>query len=176
MRQVLGILLLMDGLLLAAAAWMGGDWVVNTQIGYITSALVMGGSMLGYAQMVRSRLASGAIPYIDDREMIDRIDDPHQLYEAASSEPEIPANAETLKATIREEKARHKVHRRSLGETVRDSRAAMSLYRLGAYGVLIVGFLYLRGHHLLQIAPYLIGISLPIAVIPAALMLQKERA
>jgi len=175
MRRVLGMLLLMDVPVLAVAAWMGGDLLANTQVAYVTSALVMGASMFSYARMVRHRLVAGAIPDVDNREMIDRIDDPHGLYEEeAPAEPEAPATAETIKAAIRKEKAHRKEHRRSIGATLQDSRAAMSLYRLGAYGVLIFGFFYLRGHHLLHPIPYLVGLSLPIAVIVGTLMLQKE--
>ena len=175
MRWVLGMLLLMDVPVLAVAAWMGGDWLANTQVAYVTSALVMGASMFSYARMVRHRLAAGAIPDVDDREMIDQIDDPHGLYEEeVPTELEAPATAETIKAAIQEEKARSKENRRSVGATLRDSRAAMSFSRLGAYGVLIFGFFYLRGHHLLHPIPYLIGLSLPIAVIVGTLMLRKE--
>ncbi len=175
MRRVLGMLLLMDVPVVAAAAWMGGDWLANTQIAYVTSVLVMGASMFSYARMVRHRLASGAIPDVDDREMIDQIDDPHGLYEEeVPVESEAPATAEMIKTAIQEEKARRKEHRRSLGATLQDSRAAMSLYRLGAYGVLIFGFFYLRGHHSFHPVPYLVGLSLPIVVIVSTLMLRKE--
>jgi len=163
---VLRWLLLVDMVVLAVAAWMQGSWLINTQIAYVTSALVMGGSMFSYANMIRQRLAVAAIPEGGDRDIIDQLEDPHDLYSdpEPSVEPE-PVSAEEIKVAIREEKTRMKAQRRTVAQGLRDSRAAMSLYRLGAYGVLIFGFFYLRGHHVFQPLPYLAGLAVPIVVI-----------
>ncbi len=175
MMRIVGILAVVDLIVLVVAWVMGGNWVVNTQIAYFTSALVMGGSMLSHARMVRGRLASGAIPEVDDRDMIDKMEDPYGVYDdtAPATTPKETDPAE-IKAAIKAEKQRMKTQRRSPMQALRDSRAAISVYRLGAYGVLLFGFFYLRGNHLLEIWPYLIGLGLPIAVIVAALMMRPE--
>jgi fatty acid desaturase len=156
-------------LVVLVVAWFAGEgWIVNTQVGFWSSALVMGASMFSYAQMVRGRLAQGDVAPSDDRDTIDTLEDPFDLYSETSEETESSesesADAETIKATIREEKARLKSQHRSVGQTLRDARPFMSLYRLGAYGVLVFGFLYLQANGLLAPLPYLIGLGVPVAV------------
>ena len=167
MVRMIGVLVAADMVLLAVAWRMGGHWVINTQIAYITSALVMGGSMFSYARMVKGRLESGVILDMDDRDMIDTMEDPYGLYDDTVTEE---SDSVEIKETIKVEKQRMKKQRRTPAQALRDSRAAMSIYRLGAYGMLIFGFFYLRGNHLLEIQPYLIGLGIPIVVIVAGLM------
>jgi len=178
--RVLTALVVGDLLLLAAAWYQGGHWMVNTQIAYATSALVMGATLLSYARMVRGRLDAGVIPAADDRDAIERLDDPFDLY---SDDPQTDtvkdessvASAAEIKATIREEKQRLKAQKRSPMTALQDARPFMSLYRLVSYAVLIFGFFYLNGNHLLQPLPYLIGLGLPPLMIVAILMRQKGR-
>ncbi len=176
--RVIVALVLVDLLAIIFAVWMGGTWPANIEVAYWSSALVLGGTLLSYARMVRGRLATGAIPYTDDRDGIDQIDDPHGLYDeegvVTETPPESEITAGVLKDALREEKARNKAHRRSIGETFRDSRTAMSFWRLGAYGALVFGFLYLRGHHLLTPLPYLVGLAIPIVVVVGVLMMHRE--
>ena len=170
----------MDILLLVFAQMQGGHWVVNTQVAFVTSALVMGASMLSYARMVRRRLESGAIPDWDDRDVIDRLDDPHDLYNETDGEDVSPVQEELsaaeIKAAIAEEKKRLKAQHRSPMALLRDSRPFMSLYRLIAYGLLLFGFFYLQGNRLFEPLPYLIGLGVPIVIIVAVLMQQGKRA
>jgi hypothetical protein len=175
MRNVIGGLVVTDGLLLAIAWWMGGAWIANTQVAFVTSALVMGASMFGYARMVQSRLESGAIPDRDDRDMIDTMEDPYGVYDdTVLAETPIEADSSEIKAAIQEEKQRAKEQKRTPMQTLRDSRAAMSVYRLGAYGALLFGFFYLRGNQFFAPMPYLLGLGLPIVVIVATLMMKRE--
>jgi len=175
MMRVVGVLIVVDLILLAVAGWQGGSWVVNTQVAYFTSAVVMGASMFSYARMVQGRLESGAIPDMDDRDMIDKMEDPYGLYDDSLQADEEVSSAD-IKEAIKEEKQRMKEQRRTPMQALRDSRAAMSIYRLGAYGALLFGFFYLRGNHLLEIMPYLIGLGLPMVVIVVSLMMRKEHA
>lgn len=177
MMRMIGVLAAVDLALLMVAWAMEGSWVVNTQVAYLTSALVMGASMFSYARMVRGRLESGTIPDMDERDMIDKMEDPYGVYDdtapTEATESVKEADPAEIKAAIQEEKQRMKAQRRTPMQALRDSRAAMSIYRLGAYGMLLFGFFYLRGNHLLEILPYLIGLGLPIVVIVAVLMTQS---
>ncbi len=164
-----------DVLLLVLAGSLGGHWVANTQVAYITSALVMAASMFGYRQMVHRRLEAGTVMAEDNRDTIDHLEDPFDLYgEASSGHPDMQykpnADAPTIREAIRDEKQRMKQQRRSLPEIVRDARPALSAYRLIAYGLLLFGFFYLNGHHLFLPLPYLIGLGIPVAVMVAAMM------
>jgi hypothetical protein len=136
----------------------------------------MGASMFSYARMVQGRLAGGAVPEMDERNTLDKLEDPYDLYGEETSEeptPEEPIDAATLKATIKDEKARLKAQHRTIGQTLRDSRASMSIYRLVAYGLLVFGFFYLNGNHLFEILPYIIGLGIPTVVVVVTLMTRK---
>lgn len=176
-KKIIIVLVTVDLVLLAIGAYIGGNWMVNSQIAFITSALVMGASMLSYARMVKSRLEAGEIPG-DDRDVIEQLDDPHDLYSENISQNTAKETADvpTLKEAIKEEKNRMKSQRRSPLEALRDSRASMSVYRLGAYALLVFGFFYLNSNHLLQPLPYLIGMGIPVAVVVTTLMSNKDNA
>lgn len=172
MLRVLKWLIAADALLMAGTLLLGRmDWLLNTQISFISSALVLGASMFSYSQMVYSRLGSGAVAPSDDRDVLDKIEDPHDLY----SEDEESDERQTLQEAIKEEKQRMKQHRRSLMQVLRDSKASLSFLRLGAYLLLFVGFFYLSKNLLLHIPSYLIGLSLPILIILGLLMNQKDK-
>ena len=81
---------------------------------------------------------------------------------------------EDVRQAITEEKRRMKQHRRSLMQTLKDSKASLSFVRLGAYLLLFVGFFYLSSHRLLDVPSYLLGLSLPIVTILMLLLSQKE--
>lgn len=160
--------------LLAALPFALGryDWLLNTQIAFISSALVLGASAFSYSQMVYGRLESGSAIPEDDRDTLDKIEDPHDLYGE-----EVSANdTAALKDAIKEEKQRMKQHRRSLVQVLRDSKASLSFMRLGAYLLLFVGFFYLSKNQLLHIPSYLLGLALPVVIMLGVLMTKKEEA
>lgn len=146
------------------------DWLLNAQIAFISSSLVLAASMFSYSQMVYGRLESGTAISEDDRDTLDKIEDPHDLYgEEVSAD-----NTAVLKDAIKEEKQRMKRQRRSLIQVLRDSKASLSFVRLGAYLLLFVGFFYLSKNQFLHIPSYLLGLMLPIVITLAVLMTKKE--
>jgi hypothetical protein len=148
------------------------DWLLNTQIGFVSSALVLGASMFSYSQMVYSRLESGTAVPTDDRDEIDKMEDPYDLYGEDAPIDE----AFQLKEAIKEEKQRMKQNRRSAYQIFKDSRASLSILRLGAYLLLFIGFFYLSRNQLLHIPSYLVAMTLPIVIIVGLLLTQKEEA
>jgi len=56
---------------------------------------------------------------------------------------------------------------------LRDTKAALSVYRVGAYFLLALGFLYLNRHGVLHIPAYLFSLSLPPLVIVTLLVRDK---
>ncbi len=144
--------------------------VWNTQIGFISASLVMFASMRSYRRMVDARVANGIVTLDDSKDVIDKLEDPHDLYSE-----EIVENEEVdLRDAIKEEKARMKENRRSLGQTLKDTKAALSLYRMGAYVVLILGFMYLNRHELLHIPSYIFSLTIPMLVVVYILLGAKE--
>lgn len=142
----------------------------NTQIGFVSASLVMFASMKSYKRMVDTRVEHGIITVDDSKDVIDHLEDPYDLY----SEEVIQEDEKPLADVLKEEKENSKANRRSLGETLRDTKAALSLNRMGAYVFLILGFLYLNRHALLHIPSYLLALSVPMFVVIFVLLSNKE--
>ena len=174
--KILKVLLLVDFVLLLASAFFGGKvWVFNTQIGFISATLIMVASVISYRRMVNARVELGIIPIDDDKDVIDKLEDPYDLYsedivqEAIEEEKE-----EDLATVVKEERKKLKENKRSLGQTIKDTKAALSIYRLGAYALLVLGFMYLQRQELLHIPSYLLALSLPPMIIVIMLVTQKS--
>lgn len=129
------------------------------QIAFWSATLVVFSSMASYRRMVNARLEHQDLT--SDRDALDKIEDSHDLYSEEIQEKDGVNFAETIK----EEKKRQKMQKRSVGETIKDSKGAISLYRIGAYFLLVLGFFYLNNHNLLHIPTYIFALGLPIVVI-----------
>jgi len=164
MLNVLKALILADMMVLSVCMiWGDMGWIVNSQIGFFSSALILGASMFSYSGMVRRRVAHGEVIFDDDRDDLDKLDDPHGLYDTDEITTPIDTTGD-IRNAILEEKEHMKKHRRTIGETLKDSRASMSIFRLGAYALLFVGFLYLSKSATLDITIYLISLSIPMVI------------
>ena len=142
----------------------------NTQIGYISATLVMIASMISYRRMVNTSVEHHVITMDDSKDVIDKLEDPYDLY----SEEIVEEEEKDLVETVKEEKKKLKENRRTLYQTLKDTKAALSVYRLGAYAVLVLGFLYLNRHGLLHVPTYILALSIPPMVIVIVLMMNKE--
>jgi hypothetical protein len=154
---------LLQGLLLLP--WLlSFELFVNMEVAFFSAFLVLLGSMYSYAKLVQKQVEgyeSG-----DQRDAIEKIEDPYDLYEEVSGEAgeaaEESAEPVDLKAVIKEEKKRIKAT--GGAKNVKKTAPAMvSLYRLIPYGVLVLGFIGLKNNGLLALWPYLIGLGLGIA-------------
>ena len=171
--QILKALLLTDAIVVAIAILFFDTTILwNTQIGFISASLVMLASMKSYKRMVDARVEHNIITMDDTRDVIDKLEDVHDLYSEEITEDK---NVD-IRDTIKDEKGRMKKNRRSLGETIRDTKAAISLSRIGAYVVLILGFFYLNRHGLLMVPAYILALSMPMLVVVFVLLSNKENA
>lgn len=141
----------------------------NTQFGFISASLVMLASMKSYKRMVDARVEHGIITIDDSKDVIDELEDPYGLYSEEVTEVD-----KSLVDVVKEERQKSKASSRSLAETLRDTKAALSLNRIGAYIVLILGFLYLNRHELLHIPSYILALSVPMFVVVFILLSNKE--
>ena len=183
-KKILNTLLAIDiGILIFCMLSGNRHWLYTTQIGFFTSSLVIAASMASYRQMIEKRLEYGAVPIEDERDELDKIDDPYDLYEDETSssinEEERELSKEEFVEIYKEEKSRQKAQKRSIPEVLRDSRAFLSIYRLGAYGLLILGFFYLNRHDYLHIPSYFFALTVPPVIVVIILMregkaMQKE--
>lgn len=109
--------------------------VYSLQIAFISSALIMMASIKSYEKMVKARLS-----FEVGEDNLKKIEDPYELYDE-------------------EDEKEPKIAKRSLKEVAKDSKTAFSFYRIGAYLLLFLGFLYLRNNNFLDIQAYLISLS-----------------
>ena len=170
--KILKVLIFTDILLLITAMVFGGKvWVYNTQVGFISATLIMIASVISYRRMVNSRVEHGIVTMDDSKDVIDKLEDPYDLYSEDVVEEK---TEEDLREVVKEERKKLKENRRSLGQTLKDTKAALSIYRLAAYAALILGFMYLNRQELLYIPAYLFALSLPPMIIVILLMMEKE--
>jgi len=169
MKQAIFTLLSIDILALIYCYFLGDRvCLMNIQIGFISSSLVMLGSMLSYQSMVSGRLNAGAVAD-DGRDTLDKLEDPYDLYDDEFKEDE----NKTLQEVVKEERKKLKKSRRTVWQTTKDAKASFSFYRLGAYLLLIVGFFYLNNNKILDIPYYLASMFLPPFVVVVMLMRHK---
>jgi len=171
--QILKTLLIVDIIvILFSVIFFDIKMLWNTQIGFLSASLVMLASMKSYKRMVDARVEHNIITIDDTRDTIDKLEDPYDLY----SEEIIEDETVELGDAIKEEKARMKKNKRSLAETIRDTKAALSLNRIGAYVVLILGFFYLNRHDYLMAPAYILALTIPMLVVIFVLLSYKEDA
>lgn len=156
------------GILLGIVSFLLGNlnWFLNLEVGYITSALVIYGSFLGYKKMVFSRVDAGDMG--DDRferDYLDKLQDPYDLDDEKDSD----AFEKDFKKAVKEEKEALKKEKRPLLQVIKDSRASLSVYRLISYALLFLSFMVLNTKELLHVQSYVFGIVIaPIVVIAAS--------
>ena len=176
--KIINTLLAIDIVVIAICMLMGSrDWLYTSQIGFFSSALVIASSMVSYRRMVDRGVAVGAVGMDIDRDEVDKLDDPYDLY----SQDIIDDKDVDLVETVKEERAKLKANKRSIKQVAKDSKPAFSFIRLGAYVVLVLGFFYLNRHEYLHIPSYLISLSLPPLVVIFILLsesysIQKEKS
>ena len=170
-RKILITLVVVDVLLLLISIIFFDIKVLySIQIAYITSTLVMVASILSYRRMVNARVEHNIVTMDDSKDVIDKLEDPYDLYSEDVAEEEEKDFVETVK----EEKKKLKENRRTVYQTIKDTKAALSIYRLGAYALLILGFLYLNRQGLLHIPSYIIALGIPSVIIVTLLLKEKE--
>ena len=138
------------------------------EIGFVSSSLVMFASLAAYKRMVDTRVEHNIITLDDSKDVIDKLEDPYDLYSKDVVEEE-----KDLVEVVKDERKKLK-DSRSLYQILKDTKAALSVYRLGAYAVLILGFLYLNRQGLLHIPTYIVALGLPPIIIVILLLKEKE--
>ena len=145
------------------------NWLLNTQIAFLSSLMVTVGSYLGYQKNVQNR----AQEHINDDtyDEIDKMDDKYDLYSPEAPQEEIIENPtkEEIKEAMKPIKQNHFANFKSgLG-------GMASLYRIFGYVGLIIGFFYLRNNDFLHIYSYILGfLIVPISALLISVFLRKE--
>ena len=113
--------------------------------------------MYSYRKLVRRNLENETVLHQED--LVEKIDDPYDLYGEAEEE----AEEKPLKEVIKEEKARLKANKSTVKHVSKSTPALFSLYRLLPYGVLVLGFMALRNNDILMLGYFLPGLGAGLA-------------
>lgn len=162
-KKIVITLIIVDLLLIALSLYHGNHWFISSQSAFFSSLLITLASFFGYKKMVEKKIELGEIPK-EDRDELDIIEDVHDLYEEELD----------LQEVIKEERAKiggFKNTAENLGKSV---SGAVSIFRLVAYGVLFLSFLYLNRHGMLNIMGYLTGLAVVPLVAITSVFFRKE--
>jgi len=141
------IYIFLDLFVLVFSIFNGYTWIVNTQIAFLSAFSIILLSFLSYVKNINKHIKTvGDI--IDNKDFIDELDDPYELYEDDKKEDK------------GNKKSKVKISMKNLAKS---KGAAFSIFRILGYMVLIGGFFLLLKMKSFQIFPYIVGIS----IIPA---------
>ena len=161
---IIGILILKDV-----------TWLLNTQVAFISSLFITIASFLSYKKNIQGRLSNldtSRVNKTEDRDKIDEIDDPYDLYTEYEEIPEEELTPSKIKEIIDEEKS--KVKKNSLKNTFFSATGFLSIYRVLGYSTLIFGFFALNNNKLFVPMAFIIGLSIvPIGVLLSKLLEKK---
>ncbi len=156
--------------LLAAAALFGGaavwyllgiDSLINYEAGFFSALLVLGASSFGYWQMVQG--SASTAPHHDLPDDTERIDDRFGLWEE-----DLPQEVDAAKL-FKEERAKVKKNRPDFKTFLKTAKPALSLYRFGAYAVLVYAVYKLISADIFDPLLYLLGAGAAPLITAAAL-------
>ncbi|MDN5071866.1 hypothetical protein [Aliarcobacter butzleri] len=145
-------------------------WLLNSQIAFISSLLITIASFVSYKKNIQNRLSNfdySKISKGEDRDKIDEIDDPYDLYTEYEEIPENELTAEKIKEIINDEKS--KVKRNSVKNTIFSASGFLSIYRISGYIILIFGFFVLNNNKIFMPIAFIIGLG----IVPFGVLISK---
>ena len=146
------------------------DWLINTQIAFLSSLMVTVGSYLGYQRNVQNRVEDH-VNDDDTYDEVDKMDDKYDLYSPEVPETEVKENPtkEEIKEAMKPIKQNHFANFKS------GFGGMASLYRIFGYVGLVIGFFYLNNNGYLHIYSYVLGfLIVPISSLIISIALKKE--
>lgn len=130
-------------------------WLLNFELAFVSSMLVVFGSFHGYKNLIQRRIDVGEG---SDNSLLEKIEDPYELYE----EEVIQEENLDLAEVVKEEKARLKANKETFKKTVKSSAGLFSPWRFLPYGILVLSFIGLNNNNVLDVAAFLLGLGLGI--------------
>lgn len=125
------------------------------EVAMLSGVMIIMGSLYAYRNMIRSKAAEADVG--DHKDSIDMLDDPYDLYE-----DERDIEMADVKEMIKAEK---KLQKQAVFEnTVKNSSALVSVYRLIPYAFFVIGFITLQNYHMMHLLAYLIGLAYGIVI------------
>ncbi len=162
LKRFFFIAFIVDSIVIAYSFFASRYFLLNTQLAFIASLLIVLGSFYGYARMVTKRA------HITGRDIIDEIEDRFELYE----EPQ--RSGASAKEIFEEEKAKIKSKRVSLKNFLKSSNAFFSPFRLFGYVVLVVAIFFLVRHGWFEAGSFLVGLAIvPVSALVLTILPQR---
>ncbi|MCD6258397.1 MAG: hypothetical protein J7J31_02220 [Helicobacteraceae bacterium] len=97
-----------------------------------------------------------------ERDLLEKIEDPHELYVENKELNETPIEELDLKEIVKEEKKKIKTF--SLDSMRHGSRGSVSAFRIVPYIFLVLGFIALKNNEMLDISVYLAALLVGIVL------------
>ncbi len=155
MSKISYLYLMGDLVVIVISLFMGGLWLINTQVAFICSMLITFAAFYAYKKSIKKRVKNSSGE--EFRDSYEELEDPYNLFEDENSndKKEHKKNSGVFKYTI-------KGFASGIG-------GALNPVRILAYGILIVSFLYLNKHGLFNAFAFFVGLS----VVPISSMLSS---
>jgi len=153
--------LLFAGVLFIQGYWY---WLINFELAFVSSVLIILGSFHGYKKMITRRLDTGEGM---NEALLDKLEDPYNLYddEEKSENFDIEDKAELdLASVVKEEKKRLKQDKQTIKKTIKSAPGVFSPLRFIPYALLILSFIGLNNNHILDVVAFLVGLGVGIAI------------
>jgi len=143
--------------LIILSLYMGGLWLINTQVAFICSMIVIFASFLSYKGMIERKLENGEIP--EERDELDKIDDKYCLFDAEENIEQKELSKEEFVKLYKEEKKKNAGFKQSFSNLFKSGKGIFNPFRLGAYIFLCLAMLFLIRQELFSALPFLVGIG-----------------
>jgi hypothetical protein len=172
MNKVAFIYFIADIILICISFFLGGTWLLNTQVAFICSILIVFASFISYKGMVEKKLDAG--DFEEPRDLIDEIGDPHELFEE-EKEKEKTLNKEEFQEIYRQEREKQKKSKKTFKNLFQSWSGALGIYRLLAYVLLFLAILILIRKGYFNPIAFIVGVSaLPLATIISSFFQKKS--
>lgn len=145
-------------------------WLLNTQVAFFSSLFITIASFISYKKNIQNRISNLDLSQTsknEDRDKIDEIDDPYDLYSEYEDIPESELTPEKIKEIINDEKS--KVKRNSVKNTIFSASGFLSIYRILGYCLLIFGFFALNNNKIFIPIAFIIGLG----IVPLGVLISK---
>jgi len=157
-------------MILYAFIFQNSLWLLNTQVAFISSLFITIASFLSYKRNIQNRLSNLDLSKQnqgEQRDKIDEIDDPYDLYTEYEQVPESELTPQKIKEIIEDEKS--KVKKNSFKNTLFSAGGFLSVYRVLGYSFLIFGFFALNNNKIFIPIAFIVGLG----VVPIGVLVSK---
>lgn len=156
------VYIIADLFLIIISLLMGGLWLINTQVAFIGSMLIIFASFFSYRKMIEKKLEDGDIVF--ERDLLDKIDDKYELFEEDGSLEEKEMSKEEFVKYYKEERKKSGGLKRTFSNLFKSGRGIFNPIRIGAYVLLSLSMLFLIRQEFFSAIPFLVGVgAIPIS-------------